>query len=943
MPRLHGKTARLLRLRGNSARAALSLLASAALARAAETPALSLPATDRAGATPEARTFVSAVESSTAAGLPSLAESLAEDALKKLEGDGAARRRVLIALASARLQRADFAGAEKALNEIPGEAPDKSLRLGLAAYGARRNADAARHLAGSRGARLTPGDTLWRDVLEGLMAGEEARRDAAERHFRDAAAKARDPLERGQVALLKLRMQLRIRPEDTDAFDEIGRLIDILPDIRQTYQLAKTQAFALHRSGEGARAVNHLRRVPLRDADLVAERELLCGLMAGDGSPGSGGRSPEGRAALLRAAAAEGFFDIQGAALAALREAVLTAQPGEVVVNANAIYAKLTEFIEPPTGNPDSRVADLAHYTRAAVMLAAASRADTDEAREAAREKADRAARELLDKFPSSPLREDALALSADIAWQSRAYRRAADALEKLRELTPPAEAVTLNLACADCYFLNNDHALAAAAYARARAGLTDETARGEALLGELRARLADTARDLTSRAEEAVSVLDAAAAPGGRIAAPLILRAEWLVCDALRRAGAPARALPRLARALEAPAASDAGMRARLLWLRAMCELASGKGAEAAASARLLAGLVTASDAPELRDNAPAILAQTALLRARALLGSGAEAATAFRELREQHPGQPAAASSYLVEGRHLAAKGRHAEALATFIEGYERFRENPDAKFTEYAVAALYEAACEEMALAERQGPTRLKAAFDKLDRLTKDHPNHELFFRARLMQGDILRRINEFDSALKVYEDLVVAQPNHAARMRAELAKADCLLKQGKDGEKRADRLVLAAAEYARLVNLPGRPADLAAEAACKRAEAESLAPPKGAVSPTTGARMARLEAAKSLWATLDELLSSPEDAESLGESGRHWVSAGLIKLAELRAQDGQFAEARAALDRLLEYNEGLASETRRLPGEALARRRLEQLSGRAAEPAQANTAP
>lgn len=935
MPRLPGKTARLIGPGGRAARAVLSLLAALPAARAGETPVLAVAPAERAGATPETRPWVTSVESAAAAGLPTLVEGLGEEALRRLSGDEQARRRVLLAMATARLQRSDFTGARQALAGIPGESPEKRLRLGLAAYGEHRTSEARSHLAAVRAAALPAGDALWREALEGLIAGEDARPAEVEAHFRAAAAKARDPQEKAQMSLLRLRTLLRMRPQDTNAIDEIGRLIDILPDIRQTYQLAKVQAFALHREGRAERAVHHLRRIPVRDADLVAERELLCGLMAGDGSPGSGGRSPAGREALLRAVKSEGFPDIQGAALAALREAVLSALPGEVVVNANAVYARLTELVEPPTGNPDSKVADLAHYTRAVVMLAASSQADSDAARDAAREKAAKAAQDLLEKFPGSPLREDALALTADIAWQSGAFRKAADALDKLRELSPAGESVALDLAAADCYFLNRDHALAAAAYARARQGLSDETARGEALIGEIRARLADTSLPEARRADDAARALDAALAPGGRIAPGARLRAEWLVSEALRKAGDAARALPRVQRALEATPEKEAGMRVRLLWLRAMVELACGMNRNAAESAQELTRIVSADAPGEVRENAPAILAQTALLKARAMLAAGGDAQESLRELREKHAKQPSAAASYLVEGRHLSAQGRHAEAFEVFRQGHLRFREEADPALAQYAVAALYEAACEALTLADRQGPVRLKEAFDLLDVLTKEYPRHELFFRARLMQGDILRRRNEFDSALKVYEDLVASHPNHPSRIRAEMAKADCLLKQGKDGDRRAERLVLAAAEYERLVNLPGRPADLAAEAACKRAEALSLAPTKGAPNPATGARLARAEAAKTLWVTIDELLTTPEQAAALGDNGRHWVAYGLLKIAELREQDGLFAEARAALNRLLQYNAGLPADAYRLPGSALAKRRLDSLSGRDAD--------
>ena len=161
----------------------------------------------------------------------------------------------------------------------------------------------------------------------------------------------------------------------------------------------------------------------------------------------------------------------------------------------------------------------------------------------------------------------------------------------------------------------------------------------------------------------------------------------EWLVADARRKAGDYVRAMARVRRALGADPALDAGMRVRFLWLRAMIELHDrGQGGYAASSrgtaAELIARLVDppAPGTPaEIRDNTQAILAQTALLKARALLGanglSGAE--NGFKELRENFPKQVSAAASYLVEGRYLAAQNRSPDnarrALAVFDEaGY-------------------------------------------------------------------------------------------------------------------------------------------------------------------------------------------------------------------------------------------------------------------------------
>src|SRR5690606_22391378 len=74
-------------------------------------------------------------------------------------------------------------------------------------------------------------------------------------------------------------------------------------------------------------------------------------------------------------------------------------------------------------------------------------------------------------------------------------------------------------------------------------------------------------------------------------------------------------------------------------------------------------------------------------------------------------------------------------------------------------------------------------LVEARDLLERLATDprYRNNEYVFFARLEQGDILRRLNQFAAAEQVYLSLENNYPNHASRDIAQLALADTLLAQ------------------------------------------------------------------------------------------------------------------------------------------------------------------
>lgn len=879
-----------------------------------EVPLLATAPTTPSGDTDAAAARTAAIESARDAGLGWVVEDLAEETLADKNLTPAHRAKILLAVADARLQRGAHREAAQALDAITVESPEKHLRRALVAYATGNMADATSALKSAPESQLGETDKTWRAVLEGLLDCNRGDLTGGLARIDKARQKARHVTVASQILILRIRAIMMAKPAGSDPLTEIGSLLDILPDARQTYQLGKTQAFALYRMGKRNEALARLAMLPVRDRDLRAERDLLAGVIAG-------GRSPEGRASLLAAMDATGYKDIQRAALNALCEAILATPREEVLLQVNPVYDALTTRVD---GAGGSDIADLIHLARARLMIFAATGAP-DAAGAAARQKAALALEEIITKYDNSPALPEALLLSAETARGAGAFRKAAVAYEKLAGLVPAAESPDLHLLAADCYAKNRDHANAANAYANARKGLRSPAGRGAALLGEIRSQLAEGHTDEAARTlEGATGVSDEAR-----------LRAVWFVADARRTDGATAAAMRLVKNTLAGNPAPSPAVRLRFLWLRALLELGESDGAKASATAAEIAALASGS-APalpsEIRDNAPAILAQTALLRARAALvaGDSLSAISGFKALRENHPGSIAAASSYVVEGRHLAASGRHAEALEIFTEGYKRNRGAADPIVIATAHDAQFAAAIEAITLADTRGGDNLRTAFDLLDELTKDpslakNPDAtNLFHRARLMQGDILRRLNEFDGAYKLYDDLSRSHPDHPDRLRADIARADCLLEKA---DTRAEFYPVAAAEYERLYNIPGRPDDLAAEAGYKRAFAVSRSPVKGSANAAANATLARREAAKLLWLQTDELLTR---ATKLGSRGRHWTARSLFLLSELEAKDDRTVEARAALRKLLDTNGAQPDESRRLPGAALARQTLEALS-------------
>ena len=178
--------------------------------------------------------------------------------------------------------------------------------------------------------------------------------------------------------------------------------------------------------------------------------------------------------------------------------------------------------------------------------------------------------------------------------------------------------------------------------------------------------------------------------------------------------------------------------------------------------------------------------------------------------KLRTDYHATDAAQYSYLVQAGYLTQRGDIAAAQGVL----NSFVDNAEYRRSDYAPLALYQAAINE----ERQGLDRnLRYAYEKLlERLIREYSQNELVFYARLKQGDLLRKLNDFTAARQIYEDLINRQGQHPDVLLAQLALADTLFALGANN---AANYESAAAAFERLRDLPAAPVDLRAEAGFK----------------------------------------------------------------------------------------------------------------------------
>ncbi len=776
------------------------------------------------------------------------------------------RQRVGLSQITALMESGDTVAAEQALQDYDG--PRRSayqLRAGLLALANRRTAQARAALAAGKPDELSDADRGWWYFLQAEVAYAEG--DAqANALYEQAERAAVSELQRARFVLGQEQARLRTGPVNEAQLNTLRGNMERFQGQRTGYEYARSYAAALFGLGRSLDAQVVLDRqlsiIPSTERKMADQFRLMKGLIAGE-------RSQTGRQAFRQLLREAQLAETQQIALQLLVRGATT--PAE----RDQLRRDLTELIGAPVQH--QIIEDLL-LTRAQLELADKLYAPAEED-----------ARALLERYPGSKLKPSALGVRLAVAWDLKRYRAAADVIAQLRSVIDPAVSQTEAQRRAELGVLLAEAWFRAGADAETRGADGKSEFRNaadayEAALHE--APLAAPAGVLifqravseikADRLEAAAKQLDEAAAGAGFDAVNR-WQAEWNLIKEMQVRGQTVEAAARVEKLLAGgTAAVPEELRIRLMWLRAKLSFDNGQPDAALRQAdELLAMLPKATQLDEaLRTN---VTSTTQLLKAQALLARehDAEGVAILDKLRADYHATSAAQYSYLVQAGHLTQRGDLAGAQRVLIN----FVDTAEYRRSEYAPLALYQAAL----LLERQGLDRqLQEAYKLLERLVHDYPGDDLIFRARLKQGDLMRKLNDFGTARQLYEDLINNYSQHPDVLLAQLALADTLFAQGANNLTNYES---AATIFERLRDLPSAPVDLRAEAGFKWGYALAK----------------RGQAAKAqavFWSVVDSFLLDPTQAAKLGATGRWWVSKSLLELAQIHEDAGRLDEAQRA---------------------------------------------
>lgn len=819
-----------------------------------------------------------AAEQAMRVGIYPLATRLYGQAREGLAANEKAWREVTLRLVDALLSQGMLEKAGLTLDSLEAQAePRYSLRVAMLAFLEDRIDAAATALGAVNPDELPKVERPWHDLLGGMIAEARGQHNEAAALYQRARDQAVDAHQRARFESWIYRHRL-LHGEVDDAF--LLTLREQSEDFSGKaagFTFAREYAMALYKRGREQEALAVLEKQLTLTRKIESEEEdkflLLIALV-------SGLETEKARVA-LESLLRDGHARIwQRMALSLLLQQATD----------SARRAELGALLDGLIRNPaDIEAAAEAHlledellFARATLMLEAGN--------------PDQAAvdvRRILDQFPGSGIYMDALRLMSALALARTPpqYRTAADYLNRMRERLPRgSEQARVGLLMGDCYYLNGDYGNAADVYAQVYGEHPGREWGEVALFQRVMALLQ---ADQLERAEE---VLDEAL-HGEQLPPLAFWQAEWNFLERLRKSGNDAHALSRTRGLLRDHLANvPAELALRLMWMEASLSMQGPEISVVPDIADNILALLENLGQVQLAQQERALMeASTLLLKAQALLRLNREepALKTLERLRRDHPQSTSAIRSYIDEARHYAASGKLIEAQQRLIQLADKYPESP------YAAIALYEAAL----VAEQQGLQRTyEEAVGILERLITRYPESELTFFARMRQGDLLRKLNQFGAAQSRYEELLRAYPEHPRRHEAQMALAYTLLAQARNEPTRLDPAV---AQLERLYDLPNLPVALRVEAGFQWAHALQIQ-----------GKSTRAEDA--YWQLLTRFLLEEEAGVASSRTGDYWLARALFELAALYEQSGRISEALKLYDMVLTHD---------LPGAATARARMQ----------------
>ncbi len=810
-------------------------------------------------------------------GFPSAAVELYRQLLAQ---PGADRTRLTLALITALLDEGRVDEAAQALQTHVGlRDASWQLRAGLIAGRQKKTEDARSAIAGLKPEDLPAADRSWFFFLQGMLADAVGDLNKSRGFYEQAENAAVSDLARARFMLAREQVRLRTGPVDAALAEEARKNMERLQGRKAGYGFARTYATMLDALGRKSEAVAELQRqlltLPSEERTEADDFRLLLGLIAT-------AEEGAGRNALENLLANGTDANKQRIALQVLA-AASTRDPSRTLFR-----RELDLLIG--TSEPHPILEDLLLF-RAQVALA-----------EKNYQQAEDDARGLLEKFPGSQLKAHALGVLTQSAWEQKRYRNAADqATKAAAELPAGRTRAELGVLVAEAWFRAKDFRSAADAYAAALREVPEGVAPGTLMFQRVLAEIYAGRLDVAQTQLDALA-REAAFDPVNR------WQAEWNLSRALQVADQTAAAYARVNKLLAGAAGTtgEAGrlpveLRARMAWLQARLSFEAGQAEQ---TLRLVDALATSLDgvAADLKTE---IASSGALLKAEAsfALGRRDAALAALKKLREDFPRADAAVYSYIVEADYFAKQDQTVEAQRLLTKLADDFPGNT------YAPYALYQAALQ----AERRGQD---ANFEEANKLIEDmvtkYPRSELVFYARLKQGDLLRKLNQFAQAQQAYETLVNNFAQHQDIVLAQLALAECHNAQSSSDGNHAERAITL---FEHLRDRVDAPVDARVEA--------------GFNLGYLLVRRGESGRAEAVWwrDVVTAFLLDEKQSAQLGAKGRFWMTKTLLELGALYEQQAKLDQARDAWGLILKA---------KLPGETLAKARLARFNVGPAQP-------
>ena len=813
-----------------------------------------------------------AAESALRIGLSSVAASLYDQLLSfETTKENQNREELLLGLVTAQLANGHFDNAAKVMQQLSkSNSPRVCIRRSILAFQQNNSTKVAESLEGVEIEDLPPEERGWFHLLKGIGALLGKERELAQNHFETALQIAVSETQKTEFLLLRHRAEISSGKPDEVLAVKLKQQWEKFKGQAAGYDFALEYASvlqSLNRTREAIAVIDaQLKVIPAQNGDKKAHLLLALGLL--DQDPNSN---------LGRDALSSLVEKTETPALAKVGLRILASRFDPLKDDGTyvAFIDRLLSSTKP-------------HLLRENLLLlranaALAYGADKD---------ADEYCARLMQEYPASPWKLDALKTMATIAWRTQPprYRKAADYLSQIRSAEEEAglDYNKTALLMADCHFLANDFENASSAYQNLLKQSFSPDVRAKALFQFVQSQIG------LGNLDQAAATLDDKQFDFKKLSS--WWQAEWNLIAALKERDGAATAHARVDDTLKTITDNvPEAVKIRLMWLQAQLSLDLNENL---------------NSTPDLTDKIMSMLensskldkAEIAMLRAQTMLTKGQgllrlqradESFVVFEKLRSSYPNSEQAVLSYLLEANHHSAQNHLAEAQRKLVTLAERFPKS------EYAPRALYEASIN----AERRGlPESLLEAFGLLKKMTNSFPDSDLLFYARLRQGNLLRNLNDFGAALEIYDEILKNEifGQHEQRPLAALAKADCLYAMAKSDSAKFGDVAL---RYSDLYTLGSLPVDLRIEAGYKRALCFRKA-------------LKIDEAQAACWEVIQLFVQSDDFFNALGGKGRYWASKTILELGDMLEQQGSSNQAIKVYDLILKRN---------LPGKALANSR------------------